>query len=89
MHVAEATVSDVKTVRKNINFPIDLVAEINCVTKELKIDFSKFVREASEEYVSHIKKAELEKELEEGYRAKAKLNLKICEDFKHVTGENL
>jgi len=89
MHVVEVMVSGIKTVRKNINFPIDLVEEINCVTKELKIDFSKFIREASEEYVSHIKKAELEKELEEGYRAKAKLNLKICEDFKHVNGENL
>lgn len=89
MRVAEVTVSDVKTVRKNINFPIELVAEINYMTKELKIDFSKFIREASEEYVSHIKKAKLEKELEEGYRAKAKLNLKICEDFKHVNGENL
>ena len=35
------------------------------------------------------KKTELEKELEEGYKAKAKLNLKISDDFKHVDGENI
>ena len=78
-----------RAVRKNINFPVDLLREINSLTKKSKTDFSKFVREATKEYVNHIKKAQLKKELEEGYKAKAKLNLKISEDFKYVDGENI
>lgn len=80
---------EVKKIRKNVYFPSDLLGEINYLAKELKIDFSKFVREAAEEYVDYLKKMQLEKELKEGYKAKAKLNLKISEDFKHVNGENI
>ncbi|GAI25335.1 unnamed protein product, partial [marine sediment metagenome] len=36
-----------------------------------------------------IEQEKLEMELAEGYKAKAKLNLKICEDFKFVDGENI
>jgi hypothetical protein len=36
-----------------------------------------------------IKKQRLEEELTEGYRAKAKLNLKISKDFKYVDGKNI
>jgi metal-responsive CopG/Arc/MetJ family transcriptional regulator len=76
-------------VRKNINFPEDLLREVNSLTKKSKTDFSKFVREATKEYVNNLKKEQLKKELEEGYKAKAKLNLKISEDFKYVDGENI
>jgi len=78
-----------RVVRKNINFPEDLLREVNSLTKKSKTDFSKFVREATKEYVINLKKARLKKELEEGYKAKAKLNLKISEDFKYVDGENI
>ena len=78
-----------RAVRKNINFPVDLLREVNSLTKKSKTDFSKFVREATKEYVNNLKKEQLQKELEEGYKAKAKLNLKISEDFKYVDGENI
>ncbi len=78
-----------KTIRKNVNFPVSLLDEINYLAKQLEIDFSKFVREASVNYVNHIKKIQLQKELEEGYKAKAHLNIKISDDFKHVDGENI
>ena len=78
-----------KPVRKNINFPSDLITRIYKLTKNTNVDFSKFVREATEEYVTHLERARLEKELEEGYKAKAGLNLGICDDFKHSDGENL
>ncbi len=78
-----------RVVRKNINFPEDLLREVNSLTKKSKTDFSKFVREATKEYVNNLKKEQLQKELEEGYKAKAKLNLKISEDFKYVDGENI
>ena len=78
-----------KTIRKNVNFPVSLLDEISYLTKHLEIDFSKFVREASVNYVNHLKKIQLQKELEEGYKAKANVNLKISDDFKHVDGENI
>ena len=78
-----------RAVRKNINFPADLLREVNSLTKKSKTDFSKFVREATKEYIINLKKAQLKKELEEGYKAKAKLNLKISEDFKYVDGEGI
>ncbi len=78
-----------RVVRKNINFPEDLLREIDNLTKKSKTDFSKFVREATKEYVNNLKKEQLKKELEEGYKAKAKLNLKISEDFKYADGENI
>ncbi len=78
-----------RAVRKNINFPEDLLREVSSLTKKSKTDFSKFVREATKEYVNNLKKEQLKKELEEGYKAKAKLNLKISEDFKYVDGENI
>ncbi|NOR22502.1 MAG: hypothetical protein GQ476_07455 [Candidatus Aminicenantes bacterium] len=78
-----------RAVRKNINFPVDLLREVNSLTKKSKTDFSKFVREATKEYVNNLKKAQLKKELEEGYKAKAKVNLEISEDFRYVDGENI
>lgn len=80
---------EVRSVRKNINFPVDLLARVNELIQRLNVDFSKFVREATEEYVNNLNKAQLQKELEEGYKAKAKLNLKISEDFKYSDEENI
>ena len=78
-----------KQVRKNINFPGDLICKVNTYTKKLNIDFSKFVREATKEYIHKLERIQLQKDLEEGYRAKAQLNLKISEDFKYVDGEGI
>ena len=78
-----------KAVRKNINFPSELLLEIKKLSERLNVNFSNFVREATKERINNIKKEMLQKELEEGYKAKAKLNLKISEDFKYVDGENI
>jgi metal-responsive CopG/Arc/MetJ family transcriptional regulator len=75
--------------RTNINFPDNLFAEVKKYSAERNINFSKFVREATEEYIKIIKKERLETELAQGYKEKAELNLKISEDFKHVDGENV
>jgi len=75
--------------RVNINFSNNLLAEIKNTGKELNMNLSEFVREATEVYISKIKEEKLKKELTEGYKAKAKLNLKICEDFKYTDGENI
>jgi len=75
--------------RVNINFSNNLLAEIKNTGKELNMNLSEFVREATEIYISKIKEEKLKKELIEGYKAKAKLNLKTCEDFKYTDGENI
>ncbi len=76
-------------IRKNIIFPYELYTEAKDLSQKLDVDFSKFVREAIKQYVKIKKKEKLEKELAEAYKAKAKLNLKVCEDFKYVDGENI
>ena len=79
---------DQKTERKNVYFPGGLISRIKKVSEEINTDFSKFVREAAEEKLQKIEKEALEKKMMEGYKAKAKLNKKICDDFKYVDGEN-
>ena len=79
----------VKSVRKNINFPYDLIGKVNRYTKKLNVDFSKFVREATREYINKLERTQLQKDLEEGYKAKAELNLKTSEDFRYIESENV
>ena len=76
-----------KTVKKNINFPVDLIKKIAEVKEDT--DFSKFIRDAAREKVEKIEQQKLEEILKEGYKAKAELNKKICKDFKYVNGENI
>jgi len=76
-----------KTVRKNINFPGDLIKRISEVKEDT--DFSNFIREAAKEKVKKIERQKLEENLKQGYKAKAELNKKICVDFKYVDGENI
>jgi metal-responsive CopG/Arc/MetJ family transcriptional regulator len=77
------------TVRKNIYFPVYLIDEVNKMCKEMDLDFSKFVRRATEEYLEQIKGEKLRKELAEGYKEKAGLNKKIIKEFKFVDGESI
>ncbi len=60
-----------KTVRKNINFPFEIITRIGSLSRELNTNFSSFVREATEERVEKIEQARLEIELAEGYKAMA------------------
>ena len=78
-----------RLVRKNINFPVNLLDRVSELTQKLNIDFSHFVREATEEYVNNFERAQLQKELEEGYKAKAEADLRVNEEFKYVDGENI
>ncbi len=75
--------------RMNLFIPSSLFEEIKRIISPTNTSQSDFVRTALNEHVNKIKLQQLEEELKEGYIAKAKLNLKICEDFKHVDGENI
>ena len=74
-------------IRKNICFPHDMVEETKKITKELNVNFSDIVREATKEYLEKIKMEMLKKALIEQCKDTAKLNLEICNDFKYVDGE--
>ncbi|HEC93175.1 MAG TPA: hypothetical protein ENI51_09320 [Candidatus Atribacteria bacterium] len=73
----------------NICFPTELKEEVKKISKEMNINFSYFVRMATQEYLNRINKEKLEKELIDQCKETAKLNLEICDEFKYVDGENI
>lgn len=74
-------------IRKNICFSNDIIEEAKEIKKELNVNFSDIVREATKEYLEKIKMEMLRKALIEQCKDTAKLNLEICNDFKYVDGE--
>ena len=83
------TMAEIKMVRKNINFPEEMLSKASDICRELKMSFSKFIRKAAAEFIVKAEKARLENELREGYKAKAELNKRTAEDFKYIDGENI
>ena len=81
--------SQLKQKRINFLMPKNLINEMMQLIASLNITQSDFIREAIKKHIERIKKQRLEEELTEGYRAKAKLNLKISKDFKYVDGKNI
>ncbi|MBU1291280.1 hypothetical protein KJ898_05745, partial [bacterium] len=79
----------INMIRKNICFPHNLLEETKKLSKEMNINFSYFVREATKEYIEKVKMEILKKELIKQCKDTVKLNLKICDDFKYVDGENI
>jgi len=79
--------SDNFMIRKNICFSHDMIEETKKITKELNVNFSDIVREATKEYLEKVKMEMLKKALIEQCKDTAELNLDICNDFKYVDGE--
>ena len=73
----------------NILWPDKLKEEVKKISKKQNTNFSYFVREATKEHLTRVKKEILEKELIEQCKETAKLNLEICDDFKYVDGEDI
>ena len=68
-----------ETVRLNITIPKDLAQAINRFTGPRKR--SQFIAEAVRQQIEKKERQELEKILEEGYRATAKESLAITKEF--------
>lgn len=81
--------SGINMIRKNICFPHNILEGTKKISKEMNINFSYLVREATKEYIEKVKMEILKKELIEQGKDTAKLNLKICDDFKYADGENI
>ena len=71
-----------ETVRLNITLPKELAHALDKVTGPRKR--SHFIAEALRQKIEQTEKEELEKILEEGYRATAKESLAIAKEFETV-----
>jgi metal-responsive CopG/Arc/MetJ family transcriptional regulator len=71
-----------ETVRINVTLPRELIESVNDIAGPRSR--SRLISESLREYVRKIKKAELEKQLEEGYRAAAKESIALAEEFEAV-----
>ena len=76
----------VETERINITIPKDLVMELNQYTPPRKR--SAFITEAIQQKIEQQKKDQLEKLLEEGYKARRKESSEITEEFASADMEN-
>jgi CopG family transcriptional regulator / antitoxin EndoAI len=71
-----------ETVRLNITLPKDLVESLNHITAPRSR--SRFISESIREHIRQKNKANLEKQLEEGYRTSAKESIVLTKEFEAV-----
>ena len=64
--------SDTIMIRKNICFSNDMIEEAKKISKELNVNFSDIVREATKEYLEKVKMETLKKALIEQCKDTAK-----------------
>lgn len=78
-----------KVVRERVlvEFPPSLLRQTEEAAAQLLTDRSKFIRAAVEEKVAKMQREKFEKELAAAYAANAEFDLKFCDEFKHVDGE--
>jgi metal-responsive CopG/Arc/MetJ family transcriptional regulator len=71
-----------ETVRINVTLPRDLIESLNLIAGPRAR--SRLISESLREYIREVQKVELEKQLEEGYRASAKENIALAHEFESV-----
>ena len=71
-----------ENVRLNVTLPRDLVESINQIAGPR--NRSRMISESVREYIWQRKKTELEKRLEEGYRASAAENIAMTKEFEAI-----
>jgi len=79
-----------KTQMRRINLDLTSIQyeEMSRLMAEKGIKLSQFIREAVDEYIAKIEREKLEEQLKQAYLAKAELNIKTCEEFEPIDGEN-
>lgn len=73
---------ETETVRINVTLPRDVIESLNHVAGHRSR--SRLIAASIREYIRKLKAAELEKQLEEGYRAAAAANIAMTEEFEAV-----
>lgn len=77
-----------KTKKILVEFPEDLLKQTEAVAIDLSTDRSKLIRTAVWAFLEKRKRAELAKELAEGYRTHADFDRGVSAEFVHVDSEN-
>lgn len=70
------------TVRINVTLPRELIATLNKIAGSRAR--SRFISESIQAYIRDMQKAELDKKLEEGYRASSKESIGLVREFEAV-----
>ena len=70
------------TVRINVTLPRDLIDTLNEIAGSRAR--SRLIAESIQAYIREMQKAELDRRLEEGYRASAKESVDLTSDFESV-----
>ncbi|OGP83156.1 MAG: hypothetical protein A2V87_05105 [Deltaproteobacteria bacterium RBG_16_58_17] len=68
-----------QTARINVTLPKELIESVNQIAGPRSR--SRLIAESLREHIRQIKKGELEKQLEEGYRASAKESIALAREF--------
>ena len=71
-----------ETVRINVSLPKELIESMNQIAGSRSR--SRLISESLRDYIQKIKKAELENQLEEGYRASTNESIALAEEFTSV-----
>jgi len=78
------TITNQKTQRLNLIVVPELTQKAESVSKRLNISISEIVRRALSEYLDRLERADLEKQLTEGYQTNAAYYSQQQEDWKHA-----
>lgn len=72
----------IETVRLNVTLPKDLLETLTQIAGPRSR--SRIISESLREYIREKQKSELEKQMEEGYRASAKESMELAAEFEAV-----
>ena len=75
---------ELRSVKKNIVFPLELVLQANAISRELNIGFSELIREALWERIRKINKERIAKGLEEEARANNDFYRSMRKDWQEI-----
>ena len=75
---------ELRSVKKNIVFPLELVRQANAISRELKIGFSELIREALWERIRKINKERIARGLEEEARANNDFYKSMRKDWQDI-----
>lgn len=75
--------------RVEVLLPEDLVRELDDVARSENLNRSGLIREATRRYLSDRRRAELRKQLRQGYLQMARINLELASDFDADSSETL
>lgn len=73
-----------KTQRLNLIIVPELIQKAASVSKRMNVSISEIIRRALSEYLDRIERADLEKQLSEGYQANAAYYSQQQENWKHA-----